>query len=323
VAVAAVVTLIAAAIAIPNLYRANMTAEDSQRLHELGSIDTNTAKLEMSDGGQATLPSAGPTRAQLKTSLPSGAKAPTTADRKIVRTGSLALIVKSPANGAEQIRLMAEAMGGYLESAQIGGTKEAPTADLTIRVPAVRFEEAKAQIRQLAARIESERTDAQDVTRQYVDMEARLRNLRAEEAQYLTIMKGAFKVEDLLDVAQKLSEVRGQIEQQQAEFQTLSKQVETVAISVSLRVLADTEVFGLNWRPLYQLKIAARNGLDGIADYASTMVAILFYVPVVLAWSLTILFAAVAGWRLLRWIGRRFFESSATATIPQKAADSI
>ena len=44
-----------------------------------------------------------------------------------------------------------------------------------------------------------------------------------------------------------------------------------------------------------------------MADYANTMAAILFYIPVILAWSMTILLAAVAGWRLLRWIGNRIF----------------
>jgi hypothetical protein len=167
--------------------------------------------------------------------------------------------------------------------------------------------------------VESEKTDAQDVTRQYVDMEARLRNLRAEEAQYLAILKSAYKVEDLVQVTEKLSEVRGEIEQQQAEFQTLSKQVETVAITISLRAFADTQVFGLNWRPLYQLKLALRNGLEALGDYAATMAAILFYVPVILAWGLTILLAAVVGWRLLRWTARRFFAWPPVA-VPDKPA---
>jgi hypothetical protein len=135
-------------------------------------------------------------------------------------------------------------------------------------------------------------------------------------------MKSAYKVDDLLQVSEKLSEVRGQIEQQQAEFLTLSKQVETVAITISLRALADAQVLGLNWRPLYQLKVAARDGLDAIADYATTMAAILFYVPVVLAWSLTILFGVVVGWRLVRWSGRRFFNWHETVA-PQKAVNSI
>ena len=262
--------------------------------------------------------------AELKSAAPAGsAKAQTvTAERKMVRTGALELIVINPADAAEQIRLMAESMGGHLEAAQIGGTKEAPTAALTIRVPATLFEDAKAGIRKLAARVENEKTDAQDVTRQYVDMEARLRNLRAEEAQYLAIMKSAYKVDDLIEVSQKVSEVRGEIEQQQAEFQTLSKQVETVAITVSLRAVADAQVFGLTWRPLYQLKVAARDGLDALADYASAMTAILCYVPVILAWSLTILFTGVLGWRLLRWGNRRFVAAQA-AVVPEKATGSI
>ena len=314
-----------ATIAAPNLLRSRMAADESSRASTLGRMYASTGResLALTDTSPVSLPSAGPVAAAIQSAAPGTAKAPTaTTDRKIVRTGALELTVNSPADAAEQIRRMAESMGGYLEAAQIGGTKEAPTADVTIRVPAAHFEDAKAQIRKLAARVESEKTDAQDVTRQYVDMEARLRNLRAEETQYLTILKSAYKVTDLLEVTQKLSEVRGQIEQQQAEFQTLSKQIETVAITISLRSLADTQVFGLNWHPLYELKVAARNGLEAMADYAAAMAAILFYVPVVLAWTLTILLAAVIGWRLFRWTGRRFFDWPSPPA-PEKAAGAV
>lgn len=314
VVVTAGIILLAAAVVMPNLYRTRTESYQSKSLNQLDHLYATSGlqNLALSDSAPVSVQRA-VTAAGLKTAVQSVQQS---TDRKIVRTGALELTVKSPADAAEQIRRMAESMGGYLETAQIGGTKEVPTADVTIRVPATRFEDAKAQIRMLATRGESERTDARDVTRQYVDLEARLRNLRAEEAQYLTIMKSAYKVSDLLEVEQKLSEVRGQIEQQQAEFQTLSKQVETVAIAISLRTFADTQVFGLNWRPLYQLKLAPRNGLDALADYATTMAAILFYVPVILAWTVTILFAAVIGWRALRWTGRRFFDWPTAA--PQK-----
>jgi hypothetical protein len=311
IAVLSGVILLAAALAVPSLHHSEFTVRTPTDATTPSAMDSRSHYLEQIasvDSSPVSVPGAGMIAAERKSAVPSTPRASNApADRKFVRTGALELTVQSPPHAAQRIRLMAESMGGYLESAQIGGTKEVPTADLTIRVPANRFEDAKAQIRTLAARVESEKTDAQDVTRQYVDMEARLRNLRAEEAQYLTIMKSAYKVEDLLQVTEKLSEVRGQIEQQQAEFQTLSKQVETVAITISLRTLADAQVFGLNWRPLYHLKIAARDGLEAMADYANTMAAILFYVPVILAWSLTILLAAVAGWRLLRWTGNRFF----------------
>jgi len=326
------VILLAVAMCIPNLQRSRFAAEESARWTR--ARQSESVSLQASDGGYAdeksaphneapvSLPTAGLRAAQVTTVAADKSPAPSAADaRKLIRTSALELTVKNPADAAEQIRLMAESMGGYLETAQIGGTKEAPTADITIRVPVAHFEDVKTSIRKLAARVESEKTDAQDVTRQYVDMEARLRNLRAEEAQYLTIMKSAYKVDDLLGVSEKLSEVRGQIEQQQAEFQTLSKQVETVAITVSLRALADAQVFGLNWRPLYQLKVAARDGLEAIAEYAATMIAVLFYVPAALAWTFTLLCAAVIGWRLVRWTGRRFFDWP--TVVAGKAANSI
>jgi hypothetical protein len=307
------VILLAAAAAVPNLLRSRYLADRApQQLAHAGELRQRSySETKFTAAGEAT--ESAPQAALLKSDTTSLPAPSASADRKIVRTGSLDLTVSSPAEAAEQIRGMADRMGGYLESAQIGGTKEAPIANVTIRIPAARFEEAKTGIRRLAARVESEKTDAQDVTRQYVDMEARLRNLRAEEAQYLTIMKSAYKVDDLLSVTQRLSEVRGEIERQQAEFQTLSKQVETVAISVSLRAVADAQVFGLNWRPLYQVKIGARDGLDALADYASTMFSILCYVPVILAWGITVLLAIVIGLRAFQWAGRRFFALPASA----------
>jgi hypothetical protein len=124
-------------------------------------------------------------------------------------------------------------------------------------------------------------------------------------------------VKDTLDVSEKLSGVRGQIEQQQAEFDALSKQIETVAINILLRAESEARVFGLSWRPLYQVKLALREGLDGLADYASTMTAIVFYLPAVALWLTTIMVGVALGWRILRWAGRRAFGAKITATAPQ------
>jgi Domain of unknown function (DUF4349) len=228
-------------------------------------------------------------------------------DRKLVRTDSLDLVVKHPADSADQIRALALRLGGYLETSQVSGDPDSSNASLTIRVPAARFEEARTEIRKLGLRVEDEKVDAQDVTRQYVDQDARLRNLRAEEAQYLGILKRASTVSDTLEVSEKLNEVRGQIEQQQAEFDTLSKQIETVAITVSLRAEVDAQVFGLQWRPLYRLKIAAREGLNGFGDYLAAVTSLAFYLPTILLWLATILIGSALGWRILRWGVRVLF----------------
>jgi uncharacterized protein DUF4349 len=238
-------------------------------------------------------------------------------DRKLVRTASLGLIVKTPAQADEQITQLAQRAGGFLVASNVNGGADATSASLTIRVPAAKFDEVRAQIRKLGLRVENESIEAQDVTKQYVDHEARLRNLRTEEQQYLGILRTAANVKDTLEVSGKLNEIRGAIEERQAEFEALSKQVETVAMNITLRAEADAQVFGLNWRPLYQLKIAAREGLDGLADYAASMTAFVFYLPTVLLWLFTILAGAAVGWRILRWAAKILFGfPKIPATIP-------
>lgn len=228
------------------------------------------------------------------------------AERKIVRTSSISMVVQHPSELADKITALTEGLGGFLVSANAGG-ENASSGMLTIRVPAERFDEVRAAIRRLGLRIESERIDALDVSRQYVDQEASLRNLKAEEAQYLAILKQANTVKDMLTVTEKLSEVRGQIEQRQAEFNALSRQIETVATTISLRTEDEERVFGLNWRPLYQLKIALRDGLESLANYATAMLTIVSYLPAVLLWAGTILAGVIGSWRAALWIGARWF----------------
>jgi hypothetical protein len=249
----------------------------------------------------------------------SGSEEGASEDRKLVRTATLGLIVKTPAEAAEKIIQIAQTAGGFLVTSNVNGGADATSASLSLRVPTVKFDEVRAQIRKLGLRVENESLEAQDVTTQYVDQEARLRNLRAQEQQYLAILRQAATVKDTLEVSDKLNEVRGAIEEKQAEFETLSKQVQTVAINVTLRAEADAQVFGLHWRPLYQLKIAAREGLDGLGEYVASMTAFVFYLPTMLLWLFTILAGAAIGWRILKWAVRTLFLSPKTA-LAEKAA---
>ena len=241
------------------------------------------------------------------------------ADRKLVRTSTLNLVVKSPSHTSDKIVRLALDAGGFLGSSQLNGGADAPFASLTIRVPAAKFNEVEAQIRALAVRVDEESIGSEDVTKQYVDDAARLRNLRAQEQQYLDLLRKAATVKDTLEVSDKLNEARGAIEEKQAEFAALSKQVETVAINIMLRAEADAQVFGLNWRPLYQLKMAAREGLNGLGDYVASMTFFVFYVPTIVLWLFTILAAAAIAWRILRWTAKIFLRP-AKVTVPGGAA---
>ena len=228
-------------------------------------------------------------------------------DHKLVRTSSIDLLVKNPAESAKRIRSMTEHVGGFLVKSQTNGAQDATNAAFTIRVPVASVAEVEAELHEPSLRVENEQMEAEDVTRQYVDQQARLRNLRAQETQYLTILKQAKTVKDTLAVSEKLNGVRGEIEQQQAEFAAVSKQVETVAITVSLHSEAEANVFGLHWRPLYEVKLAAMQGLEGLVDYATAMFSFVFYLPAILLWLATILAGASLAWKLLRLAARLLF----------------
>ncbi len=300
---ASALLLIVAAISMPNLLRSRVPLD---QIREYEAHQQAYREADSLAKSQASVSTALVADAPAPPPPPPGDISDSMSGRKMVRTSSLELTVANPLEAAQQIRALTTTLGGYIESSEIN-TQDTPSATLTIRVPAPRLYEAKAQLRHLAVRVDSEKTEAQDVTKQYVDMDARLRNLRAEEAQYLTIMKSAIKVQDMLDVSEKLSGVRGEIEQQQAEFTALSKQIETVAITIGLRAQAETAVLGFHWRPLYQLKVAAHDGLEGLANYASTMAAVILYLPVILLWAVTILFAGFVGWHMVRWLARVLF----------------
>jgi len=226
------------------------------------------------------------------------------ADRKIVKTAQLSLVAADPAKAAEAARAVAEQFGGYAVSLRVG-TQESGRAQLTIRVPAAQFEEARAALHKLGSRTEDEQIQAEDVTHQYVDTEATLKSYRAEQEQYLQILRRAGSVKDVLAVTEKLADVRERIERTEAEFRSLSQQVAMASFTISLRSETEAQTFGLHWRPLYQIKVAFREGMESLAEYGVTMLAVLMRLPAIALWAVTILLALKYGWALLRryWAG--------------------
>lgn len=222
-----------------------------------------------------------------------------TEERKVVSTGSLALIVLHPAEAVDRITQIAQSHGGYVVQSQVSGQREFETGSVSIRIPAAQFHAVRQELKGIAKSVEQESTSADDVTMRYAENEATLRNYRAEEASYIEIMKRSGKIKDTLEVARELSDVRGRIERLAAEIRTMNMQSEMTAIIVSLRT-EPVVVTGNGWRPLYQLRLAWNEGMDALADYATGMMAFLLRLPAVAAWVFTLLVGLKLGWWLLR-----------------------
>ena len=224
--------------------------------------------------------------------------------RKIIRNGSLDLLVNDVGQSIDKIGTIVAGMGGFVEKStqtNSGGH----SASVTVRVPASRLDSVLAQIKSLATSIDRESVEVRDVTREYIDLDARLRNAQAEESQYLQILKRATTIKDTLDVTEKLSDVRGRIEQMQGEMKFLTSQIDMSTLEISLRAEADAAVAGIHWRPLRQAKIALSEMISGLADWADSVVAFFINLPLIAVWFLSIVALAVVALRVLRFLWRR------------------
>ncbi|KKS37057.1 MAG: hypothetical protein UV01_C0014G0002 [Parcubacteria group bacterium GW2011_GWA2_42_14] len=231
--------------------------------------------------------------------------------RKIIKNGSLSIFVKKVDEAVSNIHEIATRLSGFVASSQIydssGGVK---SGSITVRVPASNFDSVLTEIKKIAVRVDKESVNAQDVTEQYIDLESQLRNLRAEEVQYLEIMKRAYTVQDTLNVAQRLSDVRGRIERIQGQLQYLSQQIDMSTISVTINADADIKIFGIQWRPIFVVKQSFRGMLEEITGYIDWMIWFIFSLPVIVLWVVTIVFVTAVVWRLFRWIKTRFFSDA-------------
>lgn len=182
-------------------------------------------------GGVAVTPGL----AQPETSQASPAGQNLDTERKIVRTANMALVVEDVPATIVQISAMAVKFTGFVVSSNVLGDKERMFGNISIRIPAERFDEVMNALRALAIQVSSETTNSQDVTEEFVDLNARLKNLQATEAQLLLILQKADKVTDILAVQRELSNVRSQIEQTKGRIQFLERTSATSLINVSLQ----------------------------------------------------------------------------------------
>jgi len=222
---------------------------------------------------------------QVETSQPQ----PAVTERKIIRNADLQLETDKPEDAQQKITSIAESKGGFVvESQQSSSDARSGTRDtvtMTVRVPAEKFNEALEEIRKTASRVRVETVKSDDVTEEFIDIEAQLKAKKALEAQFLEIMKRADTVEDALNVQRQLAGVRGEIEKIEGRKRFLENQASLSTIKIRLQtptaLTANSEGFG------YRLKDAFGDGLDAaltfILGLVSFVIAILpFLILIVL-----------------------------------------
>lgn len=215
--------------------------------------------------------------------------------RLIIRTADITLVVKDTQETLDLLTRLSAELGGFVVSSSTSRAGREIQGYITLRVDATRFDEAMNRIRAAAIEVRSENVRGEDVTAEYIDLDARLKNLEAAEAQLQQILKQATATEDVLAVYRELTEIRGQIEQIKGRMQYLSQSAALATISVTLipdALAQPVEVGG--WRPEGVVREAVEAliaALQGLASVLIWLIIVALPILLIIALPFVVLFA--------------------------------
>ena len=156
-------------------------------------------------------------------------------DRMIVYNTSISLAVDNVQESVNAVSALAQGAGGIVSGTSIRyDDKKKEQATLTLRVPSSSYYEVMNNLRKLGARVLNETGSTQDVTEEFTDLDAQLRNFQATEAQYLELLKRAQTIDEILKVQNQLTQIRGQIERTKGRMNLLQRTSDMATIAVTM-----------------------------------------------------------------------------------------
>ena len=213
-------------------------------------------------------------------------------EQMIVRNGDIWLIVEDVLTSGEEIIQLVKGLDGFVVSSRFWNEGHDMMGYFSIRVPDESFETAMTALGNMAVEVTSESTNSRDVTQEYIDLEARLRNAEATENQYLALLDKATNVQDTLRIYESLSRVRAEIEQMKGRMLYLERISSMSLISIYLEPEKSSEplVIG-DW----SLEETFQSVIRGVVTFGQWLVTGLMWLAIfspiwggLLAWMLVL-----------------------------------
>jgi hypothetical protein len=209
------------------------------------------------------------------------------ADRKIITTGSMTIQVKDLDAALTELQRLIKQTGGFFANKTVSAEENWRTAEIVIRVPAAHFEQLHQGARALGE-VKREDQQGEDVTRQWQDLEARVKIRQVEEQSLLKLMEKQARLADLLEVEKRLWEVREQIERAQGELRYLRDKVTLATLTLTLNEEIPAGVGTIGpWNLGYHIRNAFRAFVSGMGQLLTALIYIalpgaLVWVPLLL-----------------------------------------
>jgi hypothetical protein len=236
---------------------------------------------------------------------------PTQGEQRLIRNADLTLEVPALAAVLTSLEQLARQSGGMVTNSSFSGLERQRTASVTVRLPEAAFDGFLLEAEKLG-KVVARQTYTSDVTRQYIDLEARIGNLQRQEQRLLSILEQAKTIKEILDIEKELERVRGQLESMTGEFRYLRDQVgfSTVNVYLAETPAASPVITGVGLKGVWQ------RGLLGLTATINSLLAglgnALVFVFTALPYLLIMAAVGVPAAVLLRRLYRREKHAAAT-----------
>ena len=199
-----------------------------------------TSESDAAVSGAASAPSEAQNGKSAPSSVGASGQAVAPAQRKIIYTATVNLVVENLTQGQTKLLNLVKTNKGYVSETNVGGASgEQRTGTWKVRVPVENYEAFMAGAARLGE-LQSSNSSSQDVTAEYYDVAARIKNKQVEEARLQELLKRATgKLSEVLQVEKELSRVRGEIEQLQGRIRVLSNLSSLTTVTISMHEIKD------------------------------------------------------------------------------------
>lgn len=238
----------------------------------------------------------------------SGGEGTATANRKIIARATIALTVVDTQATVDAIGALMDEIGGYVSTSNLYRSNDYLQGSITLRVPAESLDATLDQLGEMAVEVDSRSLNREDVTDQYSDVDAQIRNLEATEKELVAMLAEVRErpnstSEDIMAVYRTLTEVRGQIETLRGRKNMWDNLISLSTIDVTLYPdIAALPVAEEGWRPAAVAREAQRALVGGLQALGNVAIWFgLFLLPLLL---LALIPLVIIVW-ILRWAIRK------------------
>lgn len=187
----------------------------------------------------------------------------------IIRSAEIKMMVEDVMKSTTDIEKIISKYNGFISDSKLETLSSSFSNQLTIRVPVSSFEKVINEITPLAEYIDHRNVVSEDVTKNYVDTEVRLKNKKEVEKRFIEVLRNQAKnVRDIMEVERQLNEIRSEIESAESYLNSLKNKVSlsTITIEVYQTVNYQKPPNSYNKSVFSEMKDALMNGWNGIVS---------------------------------------------------------